>query len=851
MSDLMGKMLAQYEILGRIGAGGMATVYRARQASMNRDVAVKVMSADLGGSEEFVQRFDREARLIASLQHPHIVPMIDYGASDGYLFMVMRLVSEGTLHTRLRQLPVTLAHVADWLRQCAGALEHAHQRGVIHRDLKPANILIDEDDNLYLTDFGIAKVLADTAHLTATGRVIGTARYIAPEQWRGEPIDARVDVYALGIILYEMLTGCTPFHADTPVSYMHKHLDVLPPPLAAVNPRLPAALDDVVQHALAKYPEQRIGSANALARTFEQAVRALPDRMQTAELARVAPDAVIRAASSTADRAPQPPRARRGGNVLVWGVLVALLIVAGVAAFVIWSSREDSTPDDQPVSTSGVAVVDDHVSPSPVDTAAPVVILPSATATHTPLATATWTATRTATPSLTHTSTATATATAMHTPSPTSTPTSTVTATYTATYDVQATVDALVAQQLTEVASQWTKTPTPDLDATVQALAIAALTNTAAAWTATPTVTHTPTYTPTPTLTPTLTRTPSLTPTRTQTASRTPRSYSFGPHLPTARLTGLTHVYQTWENSSGANLTMALSYFGWTHDQDVARAWLKPNWEDPNVSPGEMVAFVNAGQTALPEVRAFWRFGGDLDLIKRSIAAGFPVIVRVGYYVDDLDWMGYYETVVGYDEATQTLEVYDSYLGILTFSYGDFEALWQHFNYTVIILFTTDDETELRGVLGSYVDTVYAAQVALNRARAQAVANDADAWAWFNMGTSYAKLGNYYDAATAFDEAFRLQQLPYRLMWYMFAPFEAYYNVGRYDDVLSLVAHTEATTQYVEEMRYWRGMVYAAQGQYDLALNEFNQALAFNPNYDAARDAKNAVENGTFVAPGQ
>ncbi len=323
-----------------------------------------------------------------------------------------------------------------------------------------------------------------------------------------------------------------------------------------------------------------------------------------------------------------------------------------------------------------------------------------------------------------------------------------------------------------------------------------------------------------------------------------------------ARLTGLTHTYQSWNNCGGANLTMALSYFGWTHDQEVARAWLKPNVEDKNVSPGEMVAFVNAGQTALPEVRALWRFGGDMDLIKRAIAAGFPVIVESGYDVNDLDWMGHYETVVAYDDASQTVWVYDSYLGLGAdglgeqHSYADFETWWQHFNYTVIILFTTDDETELREVLGSYVDTVYAAQVALDRAREQTLIDGTDAWAWFNRGTSYAKLRQYENAAIAFEEAFR-QGLPYRLLWYMFAPFETYYHVGRYDDVLSLVANTEATTAYVEETRYWRGMVYAAQGQYDLALNEFNQALAFNPNAGMVQEAKNAVENGTFVAPGQ
>jgi tetratricopeptide (TPR) repeat protein len=317
------------------------------------------------------------------------------------------------------------------------------------------------------------------------------------------------------------------------------------------------------------------------------------------------------------------------------------------------------------------------------------------------------------------------------------------------------------------------------------------------------------------------------------------------------RLTGLRHVYQTWNNCSGANLTMAMSYFGWSHDQDVARAWLKPNVEDKNVSPSEMAAYVNQ-QTEIPNLRALWRYGGTVDLIKGAIAAGFPIIAETGFDVDNLGWMGHYETVVAYDDNSQTLWVYDSYLGLgsdgtgVTHSYAEFDSWWRHFDRTFILLFPLDRESDVRTLLGSYVDPLYAAQSALDRARQEATANPSDGWAWFDMGTSLDRLGHFADAATAFDEAFR-SGMPWRLMWYMFGPYDAYFRMGRFNDVITLANNTEATTAYVEETFYWRGLAYAALGQQDAALNELNRAISFNPNFTDARTVLTEVQNGTFV----
>jgi len=322
---------------------------------------------------------------------------------------------------------------------------------------------------------------------------------------------------------------------------------------------------------------------------------------------------------------------------------------------------------------------------------------------------------------------------------------------------------------------------------------------------------------------------------------------------PSARLNGLTHQYQTWNNCSGANLSMGLSYFGWGFDQDVARRWLKPNIEDKNVSPWEMTNYVNYAQTTLPSVRAFWRFGGTLDLIKRLIASGFPVIVESGFDVEDLGWMGHYETVVAYDDPSQTIWVFDSYLGPddgwgRAHSYADFDYWWRHFNRAFIVLFTLDREADLWAALGDYGYPQNATNTALRTARQEAAANPGDPWAWFTMGMSYAWLGDFHDAVIAFDQAFALG-MPYRITWYVFSPLEAYWNVGRFNDVITLANNTLATTVYVEEMYYWRGMAYAALGQQAEALDEFNKAISYNPNFTRAAEMRVQVEAGTFWAP--
>lgn len=303
-------------------------------------------------------------------------------------------------------------------------------------------------------------------------------------------------------------------------------------------------------------------------------------------------------------------------------------------------------------------------------------------------------------------------------------------------------------------------------------------------------------------------------------------------------LSGFTYVKQTWNNCGPANITMALSYYGWKQPQDVAAAYLKPSKEDKNVNPGEMVAFVNE-QTG---VRALTRVGGSMELLKLFLANGFPVIVESVLDAEGYDWIGHYETLVGYDDGAGVFYIFDSFVGNgdgsgRTDPYRDFDQAWQNFNRTFIVLYRQEEEMKVRELLGALTDPARAAEIAAETARQEALADPTNGFAWFNLGSSLTKLGDYDKAAAAFDRA-RQIGVPWRITLYQFGPFEAYFNVGRYDDVMALVqSNLNNGGQYVEETHFWKGKVLEAQGNPRQAYEAFRVALAHNPRFTAAKDA--------------
>ena len=269
MDDLTGRELGPYRIVGQIGEGGMAAVYKAYQPSMDRHVAVKVLPQKLASDPTFTQRFENEARMLARLQHPHILPVYDAGQDEGYTYFVMPIVETGTLAQMLQGRPLPLDQACDFAAQVGEALDYAHSRGLVHRDVKPSNVLVDGLGNCLLTDFGIAKLVEAVSSLTAAGTVIGTPAYMSPEQGRGQTLDRRSDIYSLGIILYELVTGRVPFASETPVGIIFKHAAEPPPPPSLLNPSLPASLEAIITKALAKKPEDRYQTAAEMVSAIE------------------------------------------------------------------------------------------------------------------------------------------------------------------------------------------------------------------------------------------------------------------------------------------------------------------------------------------------------------------------------------------------------------------------------------------------------------------------------------------------------------------------------------------------------------------------------------------------------
>ena len=364
---MMGTMLSGYRVMEQIGAGGMATVYKAYDASTDRYVALKILPEHYSHNPQFRERFNREAKAIARLEHPHILPIHAYGEENGIAYLVMRYVETGTLSERLLERRLSLDEAVRLVQQIAAALDYAHEHGVLHRDVKPSNILLDKVGNAYLTDFGIAKIVEATMDLTGGG-ILGTPKYMSPEQCQGgQDLTPASDQYALGIVLYEIVTGRVPFDAETPMAVIYKHLhDPMPLP-RSVKPDLPESVERVLLKALAKEPPDRYPTCKALADAFQQA--ASESKTQLSMPTTALDPALLNEEPQTIPYTPPqttpslPKRAKRGGALWLVGGLIGLVVLAVIGAVIFGPRLIGAVPaptstSPAPNSTSGPEVVE-------------------------------------------------------------------------------------------------------------------------------------------------------------------------------------------------------------------------------------------------------------------------------------------------------------------------------------------------------------------------------------------------------------------------------------------------------------------------------------------------------------
>ncbi|MCE7947239.1 MAG: serine/threonine protein kinase [Chloroflexi bacterium CFX4] len=287
--NLVGQKLGEYELKELIGRGGMAEVYLGYQANLKRNVAVKVLAQQFNMEDGFIERFTREAQIAASMDHPHIVAIYTYGTQMGVNYMAMRLLRGGSLGDRVRERRETSAQllslneIADMLTKIGSALDYAHRQNIIHRDIKPSNIMFDENGTPYLVDFGIAKPLDIASQVTMPGTSMGTVAYMAPEQWRGETLTPKVDQYALGLVVYTLVTGKMPFEVpvDAPYALMHKHINEVPVPAHTLRAGTPEALSVAIGRAIAKDPNERYDTISHFARDFKAAADMVEEKEKT------------------------------------------------------------------------------------------------------------------------------------------------------------------------------------------------------------------------------------------------------------------------------------------------------------------------------------------------------------------------------------------------------------------------------------------------------------------------------------------------------------------------------------------------------------------------------------------
>ena len=362
-----GTVLGRYRLLEKAGVGGMSEVFRAEDETLKRIVAVKVIFGPVAADSTFRERFLREARLVAGLEHPNVLPVFDYGTAtiDGeeVSYLVMPLVAGGSLKGRVAG-PVPPALAITWLSAIAAALDHAHSKGILHRDVKPGNVLMDAQGRPLLADFGLARSAEVSSGLTATGTVLGTPLYMAPEQAMGATLDGRADQYALAVIAFELLAGRVPFSAESPLAVLHQHVSTPPPPLSTVLPGTAASVDAVLFRGLAKKPGDRFASCSAFVAALGAALavpgaaatvpQAMHGESQVATIisAPALSPAALAAPASLAKNAPEgaPKDATRGVRVLLAALL--LLSAAGGVVLLLRGTGRPSASSSAPATAT-------------------------------------------------------------------------------------------------------------------------------------------------------------------------------------------------------------------------------------------------------------------------------------------------------------------------------------------------------------------------------------------------------------------------------------------------------------------------------------------------------------------
>jgi eukaryotic-like serine/threonine-protein kinase len=365
----------RYVIKRKLGSGGMADVYLAEDQELGRLVALKLLDDRHAADDQFVERFRREAQSAASLNHPNIVSIFDRGRAEGTYYIAMEFLDGRTLKELLvRNGPTPIPIAIDYARQILGALAFAHKNGIVHRDIKPHNIVVGGDGRLKVTDFGIAR--SGASQMTEAGSIVGTAQYLSPEQARGAPVDPRSDLYSLGIVMYEMLTGNVPFTGDTPVEIAMKHLSQIPDPPSAQRADVPHDLDAVVVRALAKEPDQRYGSAEEMDADLARVARGVAVSRETEDaMTQVLSGAGVATAQTMISRPravappPAPPVYRppgqyydyaeppRGRSIWPWVLAIGLILAGAIGGWFLYTKVQQQLDNNRPVAVPDVRLV--------------------------------------------------------------------------------------------------------------------------------------------------------------------------------------------------------------------------------------------------------------------------------------------------------------------------------------------------------------------------------------------------------------------------------------------------------------------------------------------------------------